>query len=191
MERESDEVLVRRAQQGDVAARDLLLNRYKKQVLATARRFFLTGGETEDLVQEGMCGLYAAIESYTFDKSSFATFANSCVRNRIVDVVKAARNLKNSPLNNALPIIEVGEEFSVAEPSPEDEVLKREERSEFLQKIAKILSPFEFQTLIMYIDGLSLGDISAALDKPIKSIDNAIGRAKKKLYTQFGGNSRR
>lgn len=191
MERESDEALVKRAQQGDVAARDLLLTRYKKQVLATARRFFLTGGETEDLVQEGMCGLYAAIESYQPQKSGFATYAHTCVRNRIADTVKAATSMKNSPLNHALPIIEVGEELYTEAPSPEDEVIKLEERREFLQKIGKCLSAFEFQTIVMYIDGLSLAEISDACGKPIKSIDNAIGRAKKKLYTQYVGNTKR
>jgi RNA polymerase sporulation-specific sigma factor len=181
----TDEQLVKEARCGNAEALDAILNRYKKHVLSFARRFFLTGGETEDLVQEGMCGLYSALESYTEGKSSFSTYAYSCIHNRICDAVKSASSQKNAALNNALPIVEVGEELNFLQFNPEDEVIEREERSEFLQKMSKVLSAFEFQVIVMYIDGLSVADIAKAVGKSVKSVDNATTRAKRKLGTLY------
>lgn len=188
----TDEQFIELAHGGDTAARDQLLKKYKKQVLSIARRFFLTGGETEDLVQEGMCGLYSAIENYhEGENSSFSTYAYACIRNRITDVVKASRSQKNTPLNEALPIYEVSEGALFAETNPEDEVIRSEDRREFLQKIGKVLSSFEFQVMVMYIDGLSLSEIANSLDKSVKSVDNAISRAKKKLVDLFADDSKK
>ena len=179
----SDERLVVLSQQGDKAATDALLKRYKNMVLSVARRFFLSGGETEDLVQEGMCGLYSAIGGYTGGR--FAPYAARCIRNRIIDCVKATRGAKNAALNNFLPITEVGEELYSSPENPEDELIKRENRREFLQKIGKHLSSFEFKVTVMYMDGLTMAEMSSAAGKPVKSIDNALQRAKRKLSGLF------
>ena len=177
----SDERLAELSQSGDKNATELLLKRYKNVVLSVARRFFLSGGETEDLVQEGMCGLYSAIGGYSEGKSGFSSYATRCIRNRIIDAVKATSGAKHSALNNFLPIVEVGEELYPSRQNPEDELIKRENRREFLQKISKNLSSFEFQVTVMYMDGLTMAEMSSSTGKPIKSIDNALQRAKRKL----------
>lgn len=180
-EKLSDERLAELSQSGDKNATELLLKRYKNVVLSVARRFFLSGGETEDLVQEGMCGLYSAIGGYSEGKSGFSSYATRCIRNRIIDAVKATSGAKHSALNNFLPIVEVGEELYPSRQNPEDELIKRENRREFLQKISKNLSSFEFQVTVMYMDGLTMAEMSSSTCKPIKSIDNALQRAKRKL----------
>ena len=94
----SDEQLALLSQGGDETATEQLLKRYKNVVLSVARRFFLSGGETEDLVQEGMCGLYSAIEGYSEGKSAFSSYAARCIRNRIIDAVKSTRGARHSAL---------------------------------------------------------------------------------------------
>ena len=183
----SDERLAELSQGGDKNATELLLKRYKNVVLSVARRFFLSGGETEDLVQEGMCGLYSAIGGYSEGKSGFSSYATRCIRNRIIDAVKATSGAKHSALNNFLPIVEVGEELYPSRQNPEDELIKRENRREFLQKISKNLSSFEFKVTVMYMDGLTMAEMSSATGKPVKSIDNALQRAKRKLTSLLNG----
>ncbi len=187
IEKLTDEQLAVRSQSGDKAATEVLLKRYKNTVLSVARRFFLSGGETEDLVQEGMCGLYSAIGGYAEGKSAFSVYAMRCIRNRIIDAVKNNSSSKNSALNNFLPIVEVGEELYPSPQNPEDELIKRENRREFTQKISKNLSSFEFKVTVMYMDGLTMAEMSSAAGKPVKSIDNALQRAKKKLLKIFNG----
>ena len=176
----TDEKLALLCQTGDKTAWEELYKRYKLRVLKIARRFFLSGGETEDLVQEGMCGLYSAVNSFKEGSASFSAYAYSCIRNRIVDTVKKSGGAKHSALNNFLPIVEVGEEWISSE-SPEDEVIKREDKRELLQKMSKNLSSLEFKALVMYTDGMTLSEISTALGKSPKSVDNAVNRAKHKL----------
>lgn len=175
----SDEELVLACQGGDKTAWEKLYAKFKPVVLSIARRFFLSGGETEDLVQEGMCGLYSAVLGFNPENGSFSAFAHKCIKNRILDAVKLSNGAKHSALNNFLPLMEAGS--TVSDCDPEDTVIKREEAHEILQKMSKCLSPFEFQVLIMYIDGMSMSEISSALGKNSKSIDNAINRAKNKL----------
>lgn len=176
----TDERLAILCQSGDKSAWEELYTRYKPRVLKIARRFFLSGGETEDLVQEGMCGLYSAVNGFKEEAASFSAYASACIRNRIVDAVKKSGGAKYSALNNFLPIVEVGEEWISSE-SPEDEIIRREDKRELLLKMSKILSSLEFKAVVMYTDGMTMSEISAALDKSPKSVDNAIGRAKHKL----------
>ncbi len=181
----TDEQLALLFQGGDKSAADKLLSRYKNTVLSVARAFFLSGGETEDLVQEGMCGLYSAMGGYS--GGSFAPYAARCIRNRMIDCVKATRGAKNAALNNFLPITEVGEELYSSRENPEDELIKRENRREFLQTMSKTLSSFEFKVTVMYMDGLTMAEMSSAAGKPAKSIDNALQRAKRKLSRVYRG----
>lgn len=176
----TDEELCKRVQNGDSGAQDELLKRYKNKVLAIARRFFLGGAETEDLVQEGMCGLYTAIINYSPEKGNFSPYANTCVRNRILDKVRAGKNNKNFALNSSVPIEEVDGEM-LSSLNPEDELIKDESLSEFYAAIAKNLSSLEFKVMVMYIDGLTMSEISSALNLSVKSVDNAITRARRKL----------
>ena len=176
----SDEQLALSCQGGDKSAWEKLYTKSKPTVLSIARRFFLSGGETEDLVQEGMCGLYSAVMGFNPESGGFSTYAYRCIKNRIVDAVKLSNGAKHAALNNFLPIMEVGSEW-ISETNPEDEVIGREEKHEILQKMSKALSSLEFKAIIMYTDGMSMAEISSALGKNSKSIDNAINRAKNKL----------
>lgn len=186
-ERASDEELVKRAQNGDQAATEELLERYKNVVRARARSFFLAGGETEDLIQEGMVGLYNAIHAYDGEKSarlSFKNFVYLCVSRRIIDAVKNAARDKNVPLNNYVSIFDLN--FDLAdENSAEEELIRTEDRTELLQKMSKALSAFEFRIVVMYMDGMSYVQIAEATGKDTKSIDNALQRSKKKLMGIF------
>lgn len=180
--RQTDESLVERAQAGDKQATEELLSRYAGLVRGRARGFFLVGGETEDLIQEGMIGLYRAVSEYRTDREgsmSFKNFAYLCVSRRIIDAVKASARKKNVPLNNYVSLFQSEWEMPVS--SPEDEVIRGEDRREFLQKMSKELSDFEFRVTVMYMDGLSCAEICEATGKEEKSVDNAIQRSKKKL----------
>lgn len=177
-----DERLVRLAQSGDKQATEELLLKYAGIVRRRARGFFLIGGETEDLIQEGMVGLYHAIGEYRPDREdgmSFKNFAYLCVSRRIIDAVKASARKKNVPLNNYVSLFQSEWEMPVS--SPEDEMIRSEDRQEFLQKMSKELSDFEFRVTVMYMDGLSCAEICEATGKDGKSVDNAIQRSKKKL----------
>lgn len=184
--RKEDEYLVRLAQNGDKQAAEELLSRYAGIVRGCARGFFLLGGETEDLIQEGMVGLYRAVVDYRSDKEggmSFKNFAYLCVSRRIIDAVKGSARKKNVPLNNYVSLFQSGWEIPVS--SPEEEVIRGEDRREFLQTMSKALSDFEFRVTVMYMDGFSCAEICEATGKDGKSIDNAIQRSKKKLQRLF------
>ena len=177
---ERDEELVRRAQSGDKQATEALLVRFAGVVRGRARGFFLIGGETEDLIQEGMIGLYGAISDYREEGGmSFKNFAYLCISRRIIDAVKASARKKNVPLNNYVSLCQSEWELPIA--SPEEEVIRGEDGREFFQKMSKVLSDFEFRVTVMYMDGLSCAEICEATGKDGKSVDNAIQRSKKKL----------
>ena len=175
----TDEELILSARGGDKAAEESILNKYTPLVKSVAARFFLSGGESEDLIQEGMVGLYSAINGYSFGGASFAGYAYVCIRNAVLSAVKKSNGDKYSALNNFVPIVEIGGEVSPK--SPEDEVILSENRREFLQKISKNLSSLEFKVTVMYVDGMSVTEISTALEKSQKSVSNALARAKLKL----------
>ena len=182
--KKSDEELVALAQNGDKQAMEELLLRHAGLVRGCARGFFLIGGETEDLIQEGMIGLYGAIGDYREGEtaSSFKNFACLCISRRIIDAVKASARKKNAPLNDATPIgiVDDGKGLS-AHFNPEDLLILRDDRREFRQKISGVLSDFEFKVTTMYMDGMTCAEICEATGKTAKSVDNALQRSKKKL----------
>lgn len=175
----TDEELVLKAQSGDKAAQESLLKKYSGLVRKKARGFFLVGGETEDLLQEGMIGLYNAIGSFKVGGGNFSSYASVCVSRKIIDTVKASRRLKNQPLNDYVPI---SDEFDF--PSDEDAeraLILSEDTREFYVKIGNVLSDSEFRILVLYLEGMSYEEITAATGKDYKSVDNALTRAKRKL----------
>ena len=185
--KKSDEELVTLAQKGDKQAMEELLIRHAGLVRGCARGFFLIGGETEDLIQEGMIGLYGAIGDYRQDEtaSSFKNFAYLCISRRIIDAVKTSARKKNSPLNDAT-LIGLGAEKELSEYSnPEDWLILRDDRREFRQKMSGVLSDFEFKVFTMYVDGMTCSEICEATGKPFKSVDNAVQRSKRKLQQVF------
>ncbi len=187
----SDEELQRLAASGDGGAADELALRFQQMVRAAARPFFLVGGDSEDLIQEGMLGLWYSILRFDASRNaSFKTFAEVCIRNKILSAIKSASSLKHSPLNDRISL-EAAAESDSAEarivsaeetvPSPEDQVLARESVTEFFTTFAQTLSPLEQKILHLYLEGLSYQAIAETLSKDAKSVDNAVQRIRRKL----------
>ena len=193
----SDEKLAIMAQNGDVGATEYILNKYKGLVKARARAYFLIGADHEDIVQEGMIGLYKAIRDFKEDKqSSFAAFADLCATRQIVTAIKTATRLKHIPLNNYIslnkPIYDDESEKTMIElvsetlvSDPEQIVINEESFKHVSAEISKHLSKFEKSVLGLYLDGKSYQEISVVLKRTAKSIDNALQRIKRKLEGQL------
>lgn len=180
----SDEQLIERSRGGDKSAESEILNKYSPLAKAVSAGFFITGGTDEDLFQEAMVGLYSAVNNFSSaNGANFTTYAYKCMRNAVLDAVKKNTGAKNRALNNFVPIVEIADEFSPSD--PEDELIRREQRREFMQKISKILSSFEFKATVMYLDGLTASEIAQSIGKTSKSVDNALNRAKTKLQKSY------
>ncbi len=179
---EKDEALVSRARAGDAGATEELLRRYKNTVRGCARKFaFNLLAETDDLVQEGMIGLYAAIGSYSPTAGkSFKNFVYTCVVRRIYSYLRYV-NRRRPEGERA----EIDPESIPEGATPEDLLLDVESDAEFRLRLAQTLSDFEFRVVSLYLEGWSYARISEATGKEIKSIDNALARAKKKLQKAF------
>lgn len=178
----TEEQLVHAFRDGDKGAVEKLLSGYKNRVLSIARRFFLAGGDTDDLVQEGMCGLYSAITSFEGD-SGFSAYAYACIKNRIMDAVKKGERYKNAALNSGVPITEADERASFI--NPEEILIEGEDESETARKMQSVLSELEYKVIKMYVDGAAMGEIANALNLTYKQADNAVMRAKYKLRALY------
>lgn len=181
-QKHKDEELVALAQAGDKNAMEELLRRHLGLVRSCARGFFLIGGETEDLLQEGTIALYRAVLEYKVGETgcSFKNFAYTCVSRRIIDAVKRAASKKNSPLNAGVFIPEE-ELIGTKQLTPEDILILSDERKELRQEMTRTLSDFEFKVMTMYMDGMTCDEICEATGKSAKSVDNALQRSKRKL----------
>ncbi len=175
----SDEELVKAARADDAHAMETLLLRYAGMVRGIARGYFLAGGGTDDLIQEGMIALYCSVGDYDFTSMRFKSFAYLCVTRRILDAVKASSRQKNRPLNNYVSLFDLNVELPV--PDPLEEMIDRENSEELFRKINEVLSDFEFRILALYMKGLSTSEICAFTKKNEKSVDNALQRSKKKI----------
>lgn len=186
-----DNDLQRLAANGDSFAEEALVERYMRLVRICARPLFLAGGDSEDLIQEGMFGLLSAIRQYDPDqKASFKTFAEHCIKNRLLTAVKSASSTKHIPLNARVSLdallSDESQTTSLAyavsfQKSPEEQVLARENKMELQQSFKRCLSPMERNVLRLYLDGLSYQEIAEQTGKPIKAVDNAIQRIRRKL----------
>jgi RNA polymerase sporulation-specific sigma factor len=150
-------------------------------VRGIARGYFLVGGDTDDLIQEGMIALYSSVGAYDFTSMRFKSFAYLCVTRRILDAVKASGRQKNRPLNNYVSLFDMNVELPVSDPL--EEMIDRENREELFRKINGVLSDFEFRILALYMKGLSTSEICALTQKNEKSVDNALQRSKKKIQS--------
>ena len=176
-ERVSDEALVARAQLGDQQAREELMFRYWDLVRKLARGFFLADGETEDLIQEGMMGLFQATTGFNREKNgAFKTFAYTCIHRRIIDAVRVSSK-KSREMESDFETDENG----MLEIDPEELIVISDEHRELMKTMSRALSDFEFKIFSMYIDGMTTADICDSTGKPYKSVDNAIQRSKKKM----------
>ena len=177
----SDEKLAFAARSGDKAAEEQLLQRYKNSVRGAARSSFLEGGETEDLVQEGMIGLYNAITDFREGGMSFKNFAYLCINRRIMSAVKSASRKKHIPLNDYVPLFDADGQGLLSPYDPESAVISGEEKEEFLALLRRELSPAEYKSLSLYMEGLTIAEIAAKEGKSEKSCENAVQRAKRKI----------
>lgn len=174
-----DERLALAAQGGDASAAEALLEKYKNMARGVARSYFLEGGDAEDLAQEGMIGLYAAITDFREGAgTSFRSFARLCIQRRVLSAVRSAARKKHAPLNTSVPFPAEEELFLSAD--PEALLISGEESGEFLRALEGTLSPAEYRALCLYIEGLSVAEIAAREGRSAKSCENAVQRAKKK-----------
>lgn len=188
-----DDDIVLLAQKGDNEALLFILKKYKSFVKGRARSYFLIGADREDIIQEGMIGLYKAIRDFKADKQvTFRAFAEICITRQIITAVKAATRQKHVPLNSYISLNKpvYGEntnqtffDIFTTDPqaNPEDMVIDQEAYNNIELKINKILSPFEMKVLNMYLEGKNYHQMSVDLNRDHKSIDNALQRIKKKL----------
>lgn len=186
----------------DKQALDYIINKYKNFVRAKARSYFLIGADREDIIQEGMIGLYKAIRDFRNDKlSSFRAFAELCVTRQIITAIKTATRQKHIPLNSYVslnkPIYDEDSDRTLLDvlsgvrvSDPEELIISREEFVDIAEKMESILSDLEWKVLMSYLDGHSYQEIALDLDRHVKSIDNALQRVKRKIekYMEARGN---
>lgn len=188
-----DENIVEAARQGESSAQEYLINKYKNFVRAKARSYFLIGADREDIIQEGMIGLYKAIRDFRNDKlSSFRAFAELCITRQIITAIKTATRQKHIPLNSYVslnkPIYDEESDRTLLDvisstkvTDPEELVISREEFVDIEHKMGEFLSDLEWKVLMSYLDGRSYQEIAKDLRRHVKSIDNALQRVKRKL----------
>ena len=188
----TDEQLLSRIREGGGEAERLLYERYKQTVRSRAHSYFLIGADHEDLVQEGMIGLYKAVCEYDSGKAaSFRSFAELCITRQILSAIKNATRKKHTPLNHYISLSsaphEADGELSLLDTiplrvaDPEDVVIGRENFDQIMRYLNDALSPMERRVLGLYLDGFSFSQIAAQIDRPLKSVDNAMQRVKHKL----------
>lgn len=194
----SDEELCILAQSGDPAAEDHLAVRYRRLVLACARPYFLAGGDGEDLIQEGMLGLLSAIRSFDAKgEALFPAYAETCVRNRIFSAIRSATRGKHMALNQSLSLDpdsfekDAGYSELFQTESMEDTLIGREESLSRIRALSRGLSKLESAVLERYLEGHSYSQIAHLTGKPLKSVDNAVQRIRRKaaIYLSSGDNS--
>ncbi len=188
-----DEDVVEFARDGNDAALEYLINKYKNFVRAKARSYFLIGADRDDIMQEGMIGLYKAIRDFRSDKlSSFRAFAELCITRQIITAIKTATRQKHIPLNSYVslnkPIYDEDSDRTLLDvisgskvTDPEELIISREEFGDIEEKMGEILSDLEWKVLMSYLDGKSYHEIAVELNRHVKSIDNALQRVKRKL----------
>jgi len=189
----TDEDIVELARTDNELAAEYLINKYKNFVRAKARSYFLIGADKEDIIQEGMIGLYKAIRDFRADKlSSFRAFAELCITRQIITAIKTATRQKHIPLNSYVslnkPIYDEDSDRTLLDvisgtrvTDPEELIISQEEFNDIENKMGEILSSLEWKVLMYYLEGKSYQEIATVLDRHVKSIDNALQRVKRKL----------
>lgn len=195
----TDEEVVNLVRENEPEALEYLINKYKNFVRAKARSYFLIGADREDIVQEGMIGLYKSIRDFRGDKlTSFKAFAELCITRQIITAIKTATRQKHIPLNSYVsldkPIYDEDSDRTLLDvicgtkvTDPEELFINREEFDDIEGKMSEILSDLERQVLMLYLDGRSYQQIAVELKRHVKSIDNALQRVKRKLERYLEG----
>lgn len=189
----NDEEIIIDARNGNVEALEHIINKYKNFVRAKARTYFLIGADREDIIQEGMIGLFKAIRDFKGDKlSSFRAFAELCITRQIITAIKTATRQKHIPLNSYIslnkPVFDEESDRTLMDiicegriSDPEEMMINREEYNTMEVKMGEVLSGLELEVLSYYLQGKSYQEIAVDLDRHVKSIDNALQRVKRKL----------
>lgn len=195
----TDEELVICARGGDLEAEEYLIRKYKEMVRSKAKLYYIIGADGDDVVQEGMIGIFKAIQRYSDDKAtSFRTFAEICVNRQIITAIKTARRRKHEPLNESIslhePVNEEDEGTTFEEilhrgddMDPEAELLIKDLMSELSSNERNLFSEFEMQVWTAFLRGHNYKEIAAFLGKSPKAVDNAIQRTKKKIMASISG----
>lgn len=193
LEHLTDEEVVTLAKDGDTQALEYLISKYKNFVRSKARTYFLIGADREDIIQEGMIGLYKAIRDYRYDRqASFRAFAEICVTRQIITAIKTATRQKHMPLNSYVslnkPVYEEESERTLSDVitqgkagNPEDLFIDQEDFLDIESTMQRILSPLEQDVVSLYLEGKTYIEIAQQLDRHVKSVDNALQRVKRKL----------
>ncbi|MCB6994089.1 RNA polymerase sporulation sigma factor SigH [bacterium 210820-DFI.6.37] len=193
----TDDQLVEAAQSGNLDAEEYLIRKYKDMVRTRSQLYFIMGADGEDVVQEGMIGLFKAIRSYNAKKdASFHTFAEVCVNRQILTAIKMASRMKHSPLNTSVslnkPVSEEDAEATLEETlrsdsnsDPEAQLMVKDVVKSIISNEEKIFSPFEMRVWSEYLQGKDYRAIAEDLGKSTKAVDNAIQRTKKKILAYF------
>ena len=188
-----DEIVVEFAKNGDSLAVDYLMNKYRNFVRAKSRSYFLIGADREDIMQEGMIGLYKSIRDFKGDRlSSFRAFAELCITRQIITAIKTATRQKHIPLNSYVSLskpmydeesdqtlLDVIEGVTITD--PEDIIISKEQTNHIEFKMGQVLSSLELEVLALYVEGRPYQEIAMSLNRHVKSIDNALQRVKRKL----------
>lgn len=185
----SEDRLIDLMQHGDNEAGSELSLRYRPLIKKCTRPYFLVGGDEEDLIQEGMMGLVTAMQTYSSDRQcTFKSYAELCIKRRILSAIKAANRFKHMPLNYRLSLDEIyadddepsaiDERYSL---TPEQQIIREEEIRRLRALSQSLLSNLEKKVLDLYLEGLSYEEIAKGIGKPVKSVDSALQRIKKKL----------
>ncbi|MEQ9092566.1 MAG: RNA polymerase sporulation sigma factor SigH [Miltoncostaeaceae bacterium] len=196
-----DRALIDRARAGDATAMDRLIERYRGFVRMKASSYFLAGGESEDLIQEGLIGFFKAVRDYRVDReASFRSFAELCVTRQIITAIKTAARNKHTPLNSYVSFSHTraaggsDQEISLADVLPSDpvvdpasQVMAAEELRALVDCLGDTLSGLESGVLTMYLEGRSYEEIAAHLECTPKTVDNALQRVKRKIQTHLRG----
>lgn len=195
---ESDEEIVKLAKQGEEIATEYLINKYKNFVRVKAKSYFLVGADREDIIQEGMIGLYKAIRDFRADKlSSFRAFAELCITRQIITAIKTATRQKHIPLNSYIslnkPIYDEDSDRTMLDilsgtkiTDPEEVFISHELSDDLRERIQENLSELESQVLLSYLEGKSYQEMAKELERHVKSIDNALQRVKRKIEKTLG-----
>lgn len=190
---QSDEDIVEAVREGESEALEFLINKYRNFVRAKARSYFLIGADREDIIQEGMIGLYKAIRDFRMDRlASFRAFAELCITRQIITAIKTATRQKHIPLNTSVsldkPVFDEESDRTLLDvisgsvlDDPEDLIIHKEDFIHMEGEINKVLSGLEKQVLSLYLEGQSYQEISDELNRQVKSVDNALQRIKRKL----------
>lgn len=194
---EIDREYIKKIRLGDDDALNEIMEKYKNFVYLKAKPFFIVGAEKEDIIQEGMIGLFKAIKGYDIDKDvSFKAFADLCIKRQIMTAIKSSTRQKHIPLNSYLSlnktVFDDEDDRAVIEmldmetvPDPLETITNAETYNKLEKKMNEVLSDFEQKVLEKYLEGESYSQIAASLNSHVKAVDNAVQRIKKKAYKYF------